>query len=307
MAWICPVCNLDSERIFQVRGEYWVRGCEHCGHRFVEWSPPPEHVAGAFGDAYFTGGGPGYSNYCSESALLRSRGVSYSRVLAKYGKATGTLLDVGAAAGFISDGFRSQGWLPEGLEPNQQMVSYGRTQLGLQVHWGTLESFRSSKLYDVISLIQVVQHFADVQLAMKAAADHTQPGGFCLIETWDSRSFSARFFGQRWHGYNPPTVLHYFNPRSLAHLCEQFGLLRVAAGRPARHITGAHAKSLLHHHLGHRLLGHALDFIPNRMAIRYPGDDLFWMLFQKPAQTGLNRTVADHMLTNPKTHQCRTG
>ena len=296
MTWNCPICGLDSPRAFRVRREYWVRGCERCGHRFVDWSPDSEHVTRAFGDAYFTGGGPGYPDYCSEGAPLRKRGVWYSNVLAPY-LSPGTLLDVGAAAGFISDGFRSQGWHPEGLEPNPRMAGYGRDQLGLEVHCETLEGFASERVYDLVSMIQVVQHFTDVRRAMQSAADHIRPGGFCLVETWDSRSVSARCFGSRWHGYNPPTVLQNFSRASLEHLCGQFGFQRIAAGRPARYLTCEHAKSLLLHHLGSRRLVRMLNFLPNGLAIPYPGDDLFWMLFQKPGhETGRNGTVAKQLL-----------
>ena len=83
MKWSCPVCDLDTHRMFRVRREYWVRACDSCKHRFVEWLPAAEHVTQAFDDAYFTCGGAGYSDYCSEGDLLQERGVWYSRMLAK--------------------------------------------------------------------------------------------------------------------------------------------------------------------------------------------------------------------------------
>jgi len=280
MSWECPVCNSGSDRIFVVRYDYWVRDCRSCGHRFAEWSPPPDHVAAAFDDDYFTGGGAGYPNYLGESDILRRHGIRYARLLSKYSR-PGMLLDVGGAAGFISDGFRSLGWNTEGLEPNPKMRRYAETQLGLSFHLGTLESFRCSNAYDVIAMIQVVQHFTDIHRAMHAAVQHLHPGGFCLIETWNNKSLSARTFGSRWHVYNPPTVLHYFSVSSLERLCLQFSLSRVAAGRPAKYIGSGHAKSLLLHHIGNRRWVRLLDRIPEGLSIRYPADDVFWMLFQK--------------------------
>lgn len=284
----CPICGCESFRIFIVRGEYGVRGCKHCGHRFLEWRPPAEHVAQAFSDDYFSGGGAGYPDYLSEASILRSRGSWYAHLLAEH-VSPGTVLDVGAAAGFISDGFRAQGWHPEILEPNPRMLAHARTKLGLTVHAGTLETFSSHKVYDVISMIQVVHHLTDVRRAMQVAAEHTRPGGVWLVETWDNSSVSARLFGPHWHVYNPPTVVQYFSRRSLEHLCAQFGFVRIGSGRTSKTISCGHAKSLLRHHLGNRFPERLLRLLPDRLSIPYPADDLFWMLFQKRTEPAVER------------------
>lgn len=283
MSWECPVCGYGSERVFIVRREYWVRDCVSCRHRFAEWSPPPGHVADAFSDDYFMGGGAGYPDYLREAEILRRHGIRYASLLSKYVR-PGTLLDVGAAAGFISDAFRSRGWNVEGLEPNPGMVQYARAHLGLSVRLGTLEDFGCGTIYDLITMIQVVQHFTDIRHAMHVAVQHLRPGGLCLIETWNNRSRSARIFGSRWHVYNPPTVLHYFSISSLERLCAQFRLSRVAVGRPAKYIGWGHAKSLLLHHVGKHRWVRLLDRIPEGLSIRYPADDLFWMLFEKQSE-----------------------
>lgn len=285
----CPICGCESVRKFIVREEYCVRGCRHCGHRFLEWRPPEGHVARAFGDGYFSGGGGGYPDYLSEGSMLRSRGSWYARLLAGYIDPPGTVLDVGAAAGFISDGFRTQGWRPEILEPNPQMLLHARVKLGLTAHAGTLETFRSNKVYDVISMIQVVHHLTDIRRAMQIAAVHTRPGGIWLVETWDNSSVSARLFGPRWHVYNPPTVIQYFSRRSLEHLCAQFGFVRIGLGRTSKPISCGHAKSLLRHHLGNCCPERLLRLLPDRWSIPYPADDLFWMLFQKQTEPAADR------------------
>ena len=75
------------------------------------------------------------------------------------------MLDVGAAAGFILQGFIDGGWKGCGIEPNQQMVNYGNQILGLSLEVGSLEDLVSSDRYDLISMIQVISHFYDLQKA----------------------------------------------------------------------------------------------------------------------------------------------
>jgi len=280
--WNCPVCGSATARVFCVRGEFPIRACSACRHRFAEWQPPPEHVGETYGDSYFFGGGAGYPDYLTEGPLLRARGRSYARLIRRYVE-RGAMLDVGAAAGFICDGFRAEGWNPEALEPNPAMAAHGRDKLNLAVHAGTLEDFPASRTYDLISMIEVAAHFTDLRRAFTRAAALTRAGGFWLIETWNNQSFTARAFGRHWHEYNPPSVLHYFSCESLERLAADFGFQRVASGRPGKRIAWRHARSLLDHQLSLRWFRHMSRLIPDDTIFPYPAEDLFWMLLQKRA------------------------
>jgi SAM-dependent methyltransferase len=165
------------------------------------------------------------------------------------------------------------------------MSEHARAHLNLRVETGDLESFRTGERFDLVTMIQVVAHFPEVRNAFQAASEITRPGGFWLIETWNRKSWTARVFGRHWHEYSPPSVVHWFTPATLRGLVEQFGFREVAAGRPAKWLNGAHAVSLLRYKLGGsspgRLLAGAARLLPRNIPLPYPGDDLFWMLFQK--------------------------
>ncbi|HEV7860090.1 MAG TPA: class I SAM-dependent methyltransferase [Pyrinomonadaceae bacterium] len=279
----CPICHGPMNRLF-AHQDYWILGCEVCRHRSAEIAPRANHVEHIYDDKYFQGGGAGYSDYLVDARILRTHGQRYGRMLSRYMK-PGTVLDVGAAAGFLLKGFLDQGWRGEGIEPNPRMAEYARTHLKLDVATGTLEEFESERQYDVVSLIQVVAHFVDPERALQVAALRTRQGGFWLIETWNRESWTARAFGKHWHEYSPPSVLHWFSPEGLRRLASQFGFREVARGRPSKWIGGEHAKSLLRYRLeGSRLgrvLAGAVSLIPDRLALPYPAEDLFWTLYQK--------------------------
>lgn len=280
----CPICDhRQNYRLFQKYG-YWIRACEVCSHQFAEVTLSPTHVGCVYSDQYFQGGGAGYPNYLSEAQILRSHSQRYSQILTHYMK-PGTILDVGAAAGFVLQGFLDSGWSGRGIEPNPRMADYARIRLGLTVDTGTLEQFQSSDRYDLISMIQVVPHFFGLHKAFQAAAEATKLNGFWLIETWNRESCTARAFGQNWHEYSPPSVLHWFSPAGLQRLAAQYGFREIARGRPAKWINGAHAKSLLRYKLEGSGLGKIatkmLGIIPKQLLIPYPAEDLFWALFQK--------------------------
>lgn len=275
-------------RALFLKGRYWIAGCIDCGHQSTDPGDLSGHVERVYGDEYFAGGGAGYSDYLAEEEILRRHGRRYGRLLRRY-MPPGAVLDVGAAAGFVLQGLVDAGWSGWGLEPNLRMSDHARTHLGLRVATGTLESFRTEERFDLVTMIQVAAHFTDLHESFQAASELTRPDGFWLIETWNRESWTARIFGRHWHEYSPPSVVHWFTPATLRGLAARFGFREIARGRPAKWLNGAHAVSLLHDKLGGslpgRLLSRAGKLIPHNIPLPYPGDDLFWMLFRKPAQT----------------------
>lgn len=276
--WPCPVCGAVSDIRFIVHSEYPVRSCRQCTHRFVAWCPPPDHVSRTYTDSYFFGSGAGYPDYLRGDSLLRAHGQEYARKLRRF-VTPASMLDVGAACGFIGDGFRSEGWDVEALEPNQQMALYGHSMLNLTFHNTDFEHFEPVRQYDLVSMIQVIAHFVSPSSAMSKAAELTRAGGLLLIETWDYRSLTARLFGKRWHEYDPPSVLQFFSRGSLEHLANQYGFQHVAAGRPHKCLRWRHARSLL----GRQApwLDRATQILPDDLVLRYPAGDLFWVVFRK--------------------------
>jgi hypothetical protein len=281
--WRCPVCDSGTRRVFLIADTFPIRECGACRHRFTEWQPSADHVSTVYADSYFFGGGAGYPDYLSESALLRERGRRYASLISPH-TGPGRLLDIGAASGFLCDGFRSEGWRPEGLEPNETMVRYGRETLNIPLHTGALEHFNSPDQYDLISMIQVLGHFISPRRALEKAASLTRDGGFWLIETWDNQSLTARAFGQRWHEYSPPSVLNYFSRRSLEQLAGQFGFRRIAGGHPRKQIMWGHARSLIGRQIASAWFDRLTGLIPDRTVLPYPSEDLIWILFQKSSE-----------------------
>jgi len=279
----CDLCGRHSRRLFPANG-YWIRQCTECGHQFVEREVPDEQVRQVYADEYFTDGGGGYRDYLRGQSVLVKRARQYAKLLSRH-MTPGKALDVGTAAGFFLSVLASQGWKVEGIEPNASMADFARKQFGLTVQHGVFEDFHGPSDLDLITMLQVIAHFPRPREAIQRAASHIRPGGHLLIETWDRDSFTARVFGQNWHEYNPPSVLHMFSRASLIRMVCDAGFELAASGHPRRWITAGHARSVLQHHsassLTYRLLYAISRLLPEQAAIPYPGDDLFWALFRR--------------------------
>ncbi|MCE7986344.1 MAG: methyltransferase domain-containing protein [Caldilinea sp. CFX5] len=284
----CPICGARTRRVF-VKDGYPIRECVACRHRSVQMPRRPNHIAEVYGDHYFQAkrdrGRAGYPDYLAEADLLQAHGWQYAELLQRF-MPLGTVLDVGAAAGFVLQGLVERGWRGVGLEPNATMSDYGRTQLGLTMVTGTLEDARISATatkgsFDLITMIQVIAHFQDLHRALTHAAALTRDDGFWLIESWDRTSWPARLLGRYGHEYRPPSVLHWFSPTGVKQLAGQFGFVEVARGRPKKRLKGAQAKSLLRYKVQGLPLSALLALIPDVLTIPYPNFDLFWILLQK--------------------------
>jgi SAM-dependent methyltransferase len=263
-----------------------IADCDNCRHRQTVLGPTTqvEHVKEVYGDAYFTEGGAGYVDYLAEGPMLRERGRKYGEILKRHAPAgtRGTLLDVGAAAGFLMQGMADAGWTVTGFEPNDTMASYGRTTLGLDLRTGTLESMTTDQTFDAISMIQVMAHFLDPIEVIEKVRSLTKPKGLLLIETWDRTSRTARALGSRWHEYSPPSVLHWWGRAELTQVVERSGFRMLDTGRMTKWVAGHHAKSLLANSGG--VTAKVGRLIPDRIKIPYPSEDLFWSVYERSAE-----------------------
>ncbi len=289
----CPICGQTGRFCFTA-GQTPVLECADCLHRFAGIATAPDHVQRHYGDDYFFAGGAGYSDYLSSEPLVRKQTQWYIDRVARYGIQPSDfaqagqrprLFAVGTAAGFDLAQWREAGWDVAGIEPNETMATYARQTLGLNVTTASLETLQPQKPYEMVTAMQVMGHFANPRLAAERLGRLVRPGGWLLVETWDYRSLTARCWGRCWHEYSPPTVLQWFSRQSLQRLLAPLGLQAMAVGRPVKRIGGTHARGLLEYKLSQwplsTLTTGLLRLVPRHGTFRYPGNDVFWMLFSK--------------------------
>ena len=194
-----------------VHGPIW--RCEACGLLFLHPLPDAHAVA----DEYRRVEDP---LYCAERD---NRYLTFGRVLKKLGPAAGRrLLDVGAYCGYFLDVAREAGFDAEGLELSRWAAQQARS-LGLTVAESTLAEHEDAKGYDVITLWDVVEHFADPRAEIAHAARLLKPGGALYLSTIDAGSPVARLFGARWP-WLMEMHLFYFDRDTLRELLKQCGL-----------------------------------------------------------------------------------
>jgi 2-polyprenyl-3-methyl-5-hydroxy-6-metoxy-1,4-benzoquinol methylase len=276
-------CSSERTVLFNKNG-YPVLECKECGHRFSDIPDAENHLSNVYSDDYFFSGKEGYPNYLDEKDILYKHGKQYAGIVSKYIE-PGKMLDVGCAAGFILSGFKETGWDCRGIEPNDTMASYGRNHLNLHIKTGDLETFETTEKFDLITMIQVIGHFHDLDKAIKKASVLLNPKGLIVVESWNMKSTIAALLGKHWHEYSPPSVVNWFSAKTLAQYFKYYGFERIAKGSPVKKINGKHALSLFEaktpNFIFKKQLLRSLFGVMSKFTIIYPTFDLGWYIFKK--------------------------
>jgi SAM-dependent methyltransferase len=216
--------------------------CAGCGTLFTETLPTPEHAMD-YGSYYHEG------NLRIPRCVQDRLGVLVER-FARY-RSLNRWLDVGCGAGTLMRAAGSRGWVPVGTEVAPTAAD-AVSREGFEVHLRMLEDAPfADASFDVVSIVEVVEHVTDAESLLRSARQVLRPGGALYLTTPHGRGFSARTLGLRWSVVAPPEHLQLFSVKGLKALAERSGLrvrelhthavnpsellarLRPAASRPA--------------------------------------------------------------------------
>ncbi len=282
----CLLCRAREARFSFSKHGYRLYRCSECDFLFVH--PMPDDASLIYDASYFEGArhGFGYVNYEEDKIAMRS---FFEKVLdAIEGIATGrrTILDVGAATGFFLKIAEGRGWHISGLEVSPFAVAEARSS-DLPVIEGTIESVSwEGPMFDVITMLDVIEHVCDPRLQLVRAWNLLNPGGIIGINTPDAGSMWAKVFRSRWHAISPPEHLVYFNRKNLEKLLQETGFEVLAAKKIGKSFTPAYIASMLFRWQGisiWRYLGDRIkDTKLNQLSLPVNIRDNVFMLARKP-------------------------
>lgn len=233
----CSLCAEGEDRpLFAVDGAPIVR-CGGCG--LVRQQTRPVATASVYGSAYYATDDPkgGYANYFLDAGVNRQTfGRRIRSIEQRYGR-KGRLLDVGCALGDFVLEAKAAGWDAEGAEISQYAAARARER-GAVVHAGVLEELRLPEAsYDVITLYDTIEHFADPLSTLREVQRLLVPGGLVHLVTPNVGGLQSRVLGRRWYHYKPGEHLFYFSPATLRATLERAGLRWEGWARAGSYLT----------------------------------------------------------------------
>lgn len=162
-------------------------------------------------------------------------------------KPGGTLLDVGAGSGILVETALAAGYKAEGIEPSNSLQRQAAS-LDLPVHTGVLPDQNVRGPYDIVTLIDVIEHVSNPVELMKYIRDVMADDGICVVATPDVGSLAARLMGVRWWHYR---IAHigYFNHKTLSHAFNRASLHLTELHRPSWYFPASYLAARLFSYL----------------------------------------------------------
>ncbi|MFB3925671.1 MAG: methyltransferase domain-containing protein [Syntrophales bacterium] len=148
----CPYCSSAGIYFFEIGKREYFR-CSTCDLIFK-----PAHSLGDAGVLEFYG--HRYFDEYSHDELSGKRTNIYHHILdlIECKLKTGNILDVGCGCGFFLDEARRRGWRISGLDPSEKSIIHAEKKLGCPLVKGTLRDFSGPQDYDVVTMINVLDH-----------------------------------------------------------------------------------------------------------------------------------------------------
>ena len=189
--------------------------CGACGFACQDPAPGEAELKSAYSalrdDTYF------------EEDDCRSMNAHLSLRTIRRHRRGGVLLDVGSSTGIFMNAARIS-FEVRGVEPSAWAAAFARESLNLKTVVN--DTFENAALpeagFDVVSLIDVIEHVADPRKTLLKAGKLLKPGGLLYLVTPDLSSLSARLLGRYWWGLRE-AHLSYFSDRTITSLLEELG------------------------------------------------------------------------------------
>jgi SAM-dependent methyltransferase len=96
-------------------------------------------------------------------------------------KNPGSLLDLGCGCGFFLKEARERGWQVSGVDPSKKSIAYARSLIGDAAVCGTLDDIPTDPRFDVITLINVLDHMVDACRQLQKVQDRLAPEGILYL------------------------------------------------------------------------------------------------------------------------------
>lgn len=244
----CAACGTPMQPHFRVAG-FQVHRCPACGLGRTQL-PQNFDVSSIYDESYFQGGqADGYVDYQGSRTELSEEFRQVVRVLEAGGLNSGRLLEIGCAYGFFLDEAQRsfQVWGVELADHARENCQARGLKVAASIEDAAV---RGAAPYDVVIMLDVIEHLPDPVQTLRTVAQLTRPAGRIVLTTGDFGALAARAMGPRWRLMTPPQHLWFFTIDALSRCLEAAGFEVETVSHPSKRVP----LSLMFYQLG-RMVG----------------------------------------------------
>lgn len=195
----CPNCNIFVRKIIFSKNGFPLYRCGHCTLLFCDFNRALSEITDIY-DRYY------------DAALFK---IPHSALKSLYHlvdslspyRKTNRWLDVGYGEGGLLNVTERFGWKSYGLEVSPKALEYGKSR-----GWTVATNANDFRIFpesgfDVVSMIEVVEHLLSLDGILRTANKLLRPGGVLYITTPNGDSLNYRLLGHSWSVVSPPEHL----------------------------------------------------------------------------------------------------
>ena len=236
----CVVCETGqhAEHYCQIDGYDYLL-CNQCGLVYVDQLEKTENIYKAY-----SGGGlkslrrrlmAPFRKFHQDRSFDYSvkRAESIFSFAASQVQGTGKYIDIGCNKCYLLAQGLEKGWDVYGCELVPELTApflNTHKQCRDHVHQGRFMDMRpqfANNTFDLITAIDVIEHFEDVIADLNGILEILKPGGAFVIQTPDVDCQQAKQNGRDWGALKPLEHLHLFNLSNLTTLAKRVGFSEV--------------------------------------------------------------------------------
>lgn len=236
----CGLCGQNDGIPRQRINGYRVVECPSCHLWYVNPRPEGAALARLYDQQYYSTGDAQSTKETQWSLCSRGEQAMFRQALARIAETRpgGRLLDVGAGYGFFLGLARQRGYQVAGVEVASVPAAHARDQLGLDVRQGRLEEagFADGE-FDVVTMLNVIEHLEDPLAALREANRVLAPGGVVALITPNLNFGPALLLSHRLRHrpyldglFDVPFHLYFFSPKTLHDVVKRAGFTLYFAG-----------------------------------------------------------------------------
>jgi len=130
------------------------------------------------------------------------------------------LLEVGGNIGFVANEFKKHGYDVTNCELNEKCRTFSELVYDIKVEQ---DFFKITNKYDIVTLLDVLEHFEDPKIALEQAKSVLNSNGVIFIQLPNAESVTSKRLREKWDWWSPPDHTYHFTTDTLKRVCENTG------------------------------------------------------------------------------------
>jgi SAM-dependent methyltransferase len=215
---VCPVCFSNSKPPCSVGSNF--SRCLKCKTIFAESLASQDQLV-AYYENYYTS-----SNFEVPNIAVVSLNETVKN-FSKYRTASNSICDIGFGAGALLEIAQKLGWKCAGSEYSTDAVEKGKEN-GWDVHLGDLKSDDLPGPFDILTIIETLEHVQNPQLLLEQARLRLRSGGLIYGTTPNSQSINAYLLKDRWSVITFPEHPIILSQKALKLMLKELGFIEIS-------------------------------------------------------------------------------